>query len=75
MKILKKTLLLFCIIFTIGTILSSSLQLAMGTLEDTNIHIVGKRLESYGFRYEKTESVTHIFVRELHGIQRYYDPE
>ncbi len=37
--------------------------------------IVGKRLEPYGFQYYKTESALCIFMREMHGIQRFYEPE
>ncbi|MDE7434818.1 MAG: hypothetical protein K2N01_03195 [Lachnospiraceae bacterium] len=37
--------------------------------------IVGKRIEPYGFKYLKTDGPCRIFMREEHGIQRYYDPD
>lgn len=37
--------------------------------------IVGKKLEPYGFKYLKTDGPCRIFMREEHGIQRYYDPD
>lgn len=42
MNILKKIAQLFCIVFTVATILSSSLQLLMGRLTDTNEHILNR---------------------------------
>lgn len=42
MNILKKIAQLFCIVFTVATILSSSLQLLMGRLADTNEHILDR---------------------------------
>lgn len=42
MNILKKTAQLFCIVFTVATILSSSLQLLMGRMTDTNEHILDR---------------------------------
>lgn len=42
MNILKKIAQLFCIVFTVATILSSSLQLLMGRLTDTNEHILDR---------------------------------
>ena len=38
----KKTLLLFCIVFTVGTLFSSSINLGMGRLEETHIHILDR---------------------------------
>lgn len=37
--------------------------------------IVGKKIEPYGFQYLKTDGPCRIFMREEHGIQRYYDPD
>ncbi|MDE7434820.1 MAG: hypothetical protein K2N01_03205 [Lachnospiraceae bacterium] len=37
--------------------------------------IVGKKIEPYGFKYLKTDGPCRIFMREEHGIQRYYDPD
>lgn len=37
--------------------------------------IIGKRLEPYGFKYLKTDGPCRIFVREIKGVQRYYEPE
>lgn len=37
--------------------------------------IVGRKLEPFGFRYYKTEGPLRIFIREVHGRQRFYDPE
>lgn len=37
--------------------------------------IVGERLKEYGFNYLKTDGPCRIFMRELQGIKRYYDPE
>ena len=37
--------------------------------------IVGERLKEYGFTYLKTDGPCRIFVREVQGIKRYYDPE
>lgn len=42
MNILKKIAQLSCIVFTVATILSSSLQLLMGRLTDTNEHILNR---------------------------------
>lgn len=42
MNILKKIAQLFCVVFTVATILSSSLQLLMGRLIDTNEHILDR---------------------------------
>lgn len=42
MNILKKTAQLFCIVFTVATILSISLQLLMGRMTDTNEHILDR---------------------------------
>lgn len=42
MNILKKIAQLFCVVFTVATILSSSLQLLMGRLTDTNEHILDR---------------------------------
>ncbi|MCI7595701.1 MAG: hypothetical protein PUI41_02365 [Lachnospiraceae bacterium] len=39
---LKKTLGIFCVVFTAATLVSSSLQLAMGILEDSNMHIMDR---------------------------------
>lgn len=40
--ICKKTFLLFCIIFTIGTIFSSFVNLGMDRFEETHIHILDR---------------------------------
>lgn len=37
--------------------------------------IIGTRIEPYGFKYLKTEGPCRIFVREVTGIKRYFDPE
>lgn len=37
--------------------------------------IVGKSLEPYGFKYLKTDGPCRVFLRELAGVKRYYDPE
>lgn len=37
--------------------------------------IIGKRLEPYGFKYLKTDGPCCIFMREIKGVQRYYEPE
>lgn len=37
--------------------------------------IVGEKLKDYGFSFLKTEGPCRIFVREVQGIKRYYDPE
>lgn len=37
--------------------------------------IVGEKLKEYGFTYLKTDGPCRIFVREVQGIKRYYDPE
>ncbi|KGJ48954.1 hypothetical protein KD33_11235 [Clostridium sp. NCR] len=42
MNILKKIAQLFCVVFTVATILSSSLQLLMGRMTDTNEHILDR---------------------------------
>ena len=42
MKNVKKTFLLFCIIFTVITILSSCINLAIGRVEDTHTHILDR---------------------------------
>lgn len=42
MNILKKITQLFCIVFTVTTILSSSLQLLLGRMIDTNEHILDR---------------------------------
>lgn len=42
MNILKKIAQLFCVVFTVATILSSSLQLLMSRLIDTNEHILDR---------------------------------
>ena len=39
---LKKTLGILCVVFTAATLVSSSLQLAMGILEDSNMHIMDR---------------------------------
>lgn len=38
----KRGLILFCVMYTITTIVSSSLQLYMGQLTDTNFHILNR---------------------------------
>lgn len=43
-KNVKKTFLLFCIIFTVATILSSCINLAMGRVEETHIHILDRAI-------------------------------
>ena len=37
--------------------------------------IVGEKLKEYGFRYLKTDGPLRMFIREVHGAKRYYDPE
>ena len=37
--------------------------------------IVGEKLKGYGFQYLKTDGPLRIFMREVHGYKRYYDPE
>lgn len=37
--------------------------------------IIGTRIEPYGFTYLKTDGPSRIFVREVTGIKRYYDPD
>ena len=37
--------------------------------------IIGTRIEPYGFQYLKTDGPCRIFVRELTGVKRYYDPD
>lgn len=36
---------------------------------------IGTRIEGYGFQYLKTDGPCRIFVREVTGIKRYYDPD
>lgn len=36
--------------------------------------IVGTRLKSYGFEFERTESAGVCFMREIEGFTRFYDP-
>ena len=36
--------------------------------------VVGKKLEPYGFRYLKTDGPCRIFIREVKGVGRVYDP-
>ena len=37
--------------------------------------VVGKKLEPYGFRYLKTDGPCRIFIREVKGVGRVYDPD
>lgn len=37
--------------------------------------IIGKRLEPYGFKYLKSDGISRVFLREVTGVKRYYDPE
>ena len=37
--------------------------------------VVGEKLKGYGFQYLKTDGPLRIFMREVHGYKRYYDPE
>lgn len=37
--------------------------------------IVGEKLKDYGFRFLKTDAQCRIFVREVHGFKRNYDPD
>lgn len=37
--------------------------------------IIGTRIEPYGFKYLKTDGPCRIFVREVTGVKRYYDPD
>lgn len=37
--------------------------------------IIGKQLEPFGFRYQKTDGLCRIFMRERKGVPRFYDPE
>lgn len=41
---LKRGMNLFCLIYTFATIISSSLQLYMGSLTDTNSHILNRAI-------------------------------
>lgn len=41
-SVLKQGVLLFCVIFSVTTLLSSSLQLFSGQLTDTNLHILNR---------------------------------
>lgn len=42
MKTIKKSLIYFCVIFTITTLVSSVLQLYRGQITDTNAHIIDR---------------------------------
>lgn len=42
MKVIKKSSIYFCVIFTITTLVSSILQLYMGQVMDTNAHIIDR---------------------------------
>ncbi|MCM1499934.1 MAG: hypothetical protein NC124_15835 [Clostridium sp.] len=37
--------------------------------------IIGKQLESFGFQYQKTDGSCRIFMREVKGVPRFYEPE
>lgn len=37
--------------------------------------MVGKKLEPYGFKYLKTDEPCRIFIREVKGVGRVYDPD
>lgn len=37
--------------------------------------VVGKKLEPYGFKYLKTDGPCRIFIREVKGVGRVYDPD
>ena len=37
--------------------------------------IVGEKLKDYGFSFFKSDGPCRIFIREVHGFKRYYDPE
>lgn len=37
--------------------------------------VIGTRIEPYGFKYLKTDGPCRVFVREVTGIKRYYDPD
>lgn len=37
--------------------------------------IIGRQLESFGFQYQKTDGQCRIFMREVQGIPRFYDPD
>ncbi len=37
--------------------------------------VVGEKLKGYGFQYLKTDGPLRIFIREVNGFKRYYDPE
>lgn len=37
--------------------------------------IIGRQLEPFGFRYQRTDGPCRIFMREVKGVQRFYDPE
>lgn len=66
MKVLKKSFILFCVVFTIGTILSSSVQLMMGVPEDTNVHILDRAVLTM------LGSFIVVFVTQYHFKNRVY---
>lgn len=37
--------------------------------------IIGNKIAPLGFKYLKTDGSCHIFIREIKGIKRYYNPE
>jgi hypothetical protein len=37
--------------------------------------IIGENLRDYGFRFFKTDGACRIFIREVQGVKRYYNPE
>lgn len=65
MKILKRTFMLFCIIFTVATIFSSSIQLALGTLEDTNVHILDRAVLTLMGTFVVTLVTQHNFKKKI----------
>lgn len=37
--------------------------------------IIGRQLKPFGFQYQKTEGSCRIFMREVKGVPRFYEPE
>jgi hypothetical protein len=37
--------------------------------------IIGENLKDYGFSFLKTDGACRIFIREVQGVKRYYNPE
>ncbi len=66
MKKVKRTFVLFCIIFTIATIFSSSIQLVIGILEDTNVHILDRAILTLIGTLTITLIMQHNFKKKIY---------